>query len=92
MALSLRSRANSARAKFFIARADRAYPRAMRNLLIPIALLLPSCATTMNDSAPAPQPGMVFVVGSKANRPQIWLCPNQPGKGDCVEIDTEVSE
>lgn len=37
-------------------------------------------------SAPA-KTGWVYVVGSKNDRAQLWLCPNQPGKGGCHEVD-----
>ena len=62
----------------------------MRCLLLIGTMFLMGCSTTINDSAPSPQPGMVFVVGSKQGRPQVWLCPDRPGKGECQEVDVEV--
>jgi hypothetical protein len=37
-------------------------------------------------SAPA-KTGWIYVVGSKNDRAQLWLCPSAPGKGACREVD-----
>lgn len=37
-------------------------------------------------SAPA-KTGWIYVVGSKNDRAQAWLCPAVPGKGACLEVD-----
>ena len=39
-------------------------------------------------SAPA-KAGWVYVVGSKNDRAQAWLCPSAPGAGHCHEIEVE---
>lgn len=41
--------------------------------------------------APAKQ-GWVYVVGSKNDRAQGWLCPSQPGQGRCKEIEIELED
>lgn len=46
------------------------------------------CAVTFNDSAPA-APGSRYVVGSKANQPVVFLCPEKPGT-ECEVVDVEV--
>jgi hypothetical protein len=38
------------------------------------------------SSAPA-KAGWIYVVGSKNDRAQLWLCPATPGKGQCQEVD-----
>ena len=45
------------------------------------------CAVTFNDSAPA-TPGSRYVVGSKANEPVIFLCPEKPGT-ECELVEVE---
>ncbi|AUX38674.1 uncharacterized protein SOCE26_000520 [Sorangium cellulosum] len=53
---------------------------------------LAGCATWASSSAPA-APGYVYVTGHKNNMPAIWMCPDQPGKAECTQVDvTEVSE
>lgn len=42
-------------------------------------------------TAPAKQ-GWVYVVGSKNDRAQGWLCPSTPGQGRCKEIEIETEE
>jgi len=46
------------------------------------------CAVTFNDSAPA-TPGSRYVVGSKANEPVVFLCPEKPGT-ECEVVDVDV--
>jgi hypothetical protein len=43
------------------------------------------CATYFNGSAPTTSPQKAYVVGSKANRAQVWLCPTTGG--DCQEVE-----
>jgi|EndMetStandDraft_2_1072991.scaffolds.fasta_scaffold1181923_2 hypothetical protein len=47
------------------------------------------CAVTFNDSAPATTPGSRYVVGSKANDPVVFLCPEKPG-AECELVDVEI--
>jgi hypothetical protein len=43
-------------------------------------------------SAPA-KPGWVYVVGSKNDKAQAWLCPAAPNQGGrCHEIEIEESD
>ena len=65
--------------------------RDMRILLACLAVASVGC-TTMNDSAPGPQPGSTFVVGSKQGRPAIWLCPEKSGGGECRWVEVDVDE
>ncbi len=48
------------------------------------------CAVTFNDSAPA-APSSRYVVGSKANMPVVFLCPEKPG-AECEVVDVEVKD
>ena len=57
-------------------------------LVCVLALLGASgCAVTFNDSAPA-TPGSRYVVGSKANRPVVFLCQEKPGT-ECEIVEVE---
>jgi hypothetical protein len=57
-------------------------------LVCVLALLGASgCAVTFNDSAPA-TPGSRYVVGSKANEPVVFLCPEKPGT-ECELVEVE---
>ena len=58
-----------------------------------VFLVLAICATGCSrnfffSSAPA-KTGWVYVVGSKNDRAQAWLCPSAPGTGHCHEIEVE---
>lgn len=61
------------------------------------ASALAGCATFASDSAPA-APGYVYVTGYKHHffggaQPEIWMCPDQPGKGECTLVEvTEAGE
>ena len=62
-------------------------------LRIAVFLLLAVCATGCSRSfffasAPA-KTGWIYVVGSKNDRAQAWLCPAAPGNGHCHEIEVE---
>ena len=46
------------------------------------------CAVTFNDSAPATAAGSRYVVGSKANVPVVFLCPEKPGT-ECELVEVE---
>jgi hypothetical protein len=68
----------------------------MRKLgsLIAAVLLLglaAGCNTVMHGSAPARE-GYIYVVGSRQNRPTVWLCPNAPKKGECQVVEVNVEE
>ena len=41
--------------------------------------------------APA-KTGWIYVVGAKNDRAQGWLCPAEPGKGRCQEIEIETED
>ena len=47
-----------------------------------------ACSTAALGSAPA-KDGSIFVVGMKAGYSAVWLCPAQPGKGECKKVDVE---
>ena len=65
----------------------------MRILLMSLLVAASAgCATTMNDSAPGPQPGTIIVVGSKQGRPAMWQCPEKAGVGECRLLEVEVEE
>lgn len=49
------------------------------------------CNTVMHGSAPARE-GYIYVVGSRQNRPTVWLCPNAPKKGECQIVEVSVEE
>jgi hypothetical protein len=61
-------------------------------LLGALAFGATACSTAAYGSAPA-KDGSVFVVGTKAGfpapYPAMWVCPSQPGKGECKEIEVE---
>jgi hypothetical protein len=57
-------------------------------LFVGVCVLLGGCAVTFNDSAPA-TPGSRYVVGSKANEPVVFLCPEKPG-AECELVDVDV--
>ena len=58
-------------------------------LVCVLALLGASgCAVTFNDSAPATAAGSRYVVGSKANEPVVFLCPEKPGT-ECELVEVE---
>jgi hypothetical protein len=62
---------------------------ARRVLLLFVVLALATTGCSRNfffSSAPA-KTGWIYVVGSKNDRAQAWLCPSAPGKGQCHEID-----
>ncbi len=46
------------------------------------------CAVTFQGSAPAAGGGR-YVVGSKSNQKAMFLCPDQPSKGDCEDVEVE---
>ena len=62
-------------------------------LLMALAVAGTACSTAALGSAPAKDPGSMYVVGMKAGflsaSPAIWTCPAQPGKGECKRIDVE---
>lgn len=49
------------------------------------------CNTVMQGSAPARE-GYIYVVGSKQNRPVVWLCPSAPKKGECQIVSVTEEE
>lgn len=62
-------------------------------LLAALAFGATACSTAALGSAPAKDAGSIYVVGMKAGTSAAWLCPAQPGKGECKRIDVEeVSE
>jgi hypothetical protein len=66
----------------------------MIRIAILAALLVAATGCSKNiffASAPA-KTGWIYVVGSKNDRAQLWLCPNAPGKGACREVDVVESE
>jgi hypothetical protein len=52
------------------------------------SVLVCVCAVTFNDSAPATAAGSRYVVGSKANEPVVFLCPEKPGT-ECELVEVE---
>jgi hypothetical protein len=59
-------------------------------LLAALALSAMGCNKTVFFASAPAKTGYVYVVGSKNDRAQVWLCPAQPGQGRCHEIETEV--
>jgi hypothetical protein len=62
-------------------------------LLMSLAVAATACSTAALGSAPAKDPASIYVVGMKAGfmsaSPAIWLCPSQPGKGECKRVEVE---
>ena len=58
-------------------------------LLFVIALGASGCAKNFFYASAPAKAGWVYVVGSKNDRGQAWLCPAQPGTGKCHEIEVE---
>jgi hypothetical protein len=58
-----------------------------------LAVVATACSTAALGSAPAKDPASMYVVGMKAGfistSPAIWLCPSQPGKGECKRVEVE---
>jgi len=65
----------------------------IKSYLVGVCALLcaSGCAVTFNDSAPAATPGTRYVVGSKANEPVVFLCPEKPGT-ECELVDVEIKD
>ncbi|HKY36162.1 MAG TPA: hypothetical protein VJN18_09500 [Polyangiaceae bacterium] len=61
-----------------------------KSVLVCVCALLGAsgCAVTFNDSAPATAAGSRYVVGSKANEPVVFLCPEKPGT-ECELVEVE---
>jgi len=57
-----------------------------------LALCSTGCAKIFFWSAAPAKQGWVYVVGSKNDRAQGWLCPSTPGQGRCKEIEIEVED
>ena len=60
-------------------------------LLAALAFGATACSTAALGSAPA-KDGSIYVVGMKAGMSAAWLCPAQPGKGDCKQVDVDEVE
>jgi len=53
-----------------------------------LAFAATACSTAALGSAPA-KDGSIYVVGMKGGMSAAWLCPAQPGAGECKQIDVE---
>ncbi len=61
-------------------------------LLLALGVGASGCAKiTFWSVAPAKQ-GWIYVVGSKNDRSQGWLCPSTPGQGHCKEVEIELDD
>ena len=58
-------------------------------LLVSLALASSGCATALNGTAPAARPGWQYSVGMWWAFPRAWICPDQPGQGECIEIEVK---
>ncbi|MDB4933408.1 MAG: hypothetical protein JWP87_380 [Labilithrix sp.] len=52
-----------------------------------LALATTACSRNFFFATAPAKTGWIYVVGSKNDRAQAWLCPAAPGKGQCHEID-----
>ncbi|WP_437635276.1 hypothetical protein [Sorangium sp. So ce854] len=65
--------------------------------LLCVLPVIGGCSTLASSSAPA-APGYMYVTGYKVYpfigaKPEIWMCPDQAGKGECTLVEvTEVGE
>jgi len=62
----------------------------LRGAVLALASLLVmgcSAATYVTSTAPAADPGWRYVVGQRGGRPSAWICPEDPGRGECKAID-----
>jgi len=56
--------------------------------LVLLALGAAGCNKNFFHASAAAKPGWIYVVGSKNDRAQVWLCPAAPGKGsECHDVD-----
>lgn len=61
----------------------------LRGVTLALASLVVGCSasTYVASAAPALDPGWRYVVGQRAGRPTAWICPEEPGRGECREIE-----
>lgn len=55
--------------------------------LIAMATAAMGCSKNIFFASAPAKTGWIYVVGAKNDRAQLWLCPSQPGKGACHEVD-----
>ena len=62
-----------------------------RNVLVAClaALVVGGCSRSFFYSNAPAKTGWIYVVGSKNDRAQAWLCPATPGAEKCHEIEVE---
>jgi hypothetical protein len=67
----------------------RALVRMRASLSLTLIAALTGCATQFFGSAPSPIPGRAYVVGQRAAKRVVWLCPTDRAHGDCDLVDVE---